>query len=110
MLYLLIPISLIVVYVGKRLWKTGIVYIDPIYIAIRNNGNPDIGPISKGFLRQLVRPWRRGVGVELKVGVYVLHVGVCRRMKDTTSTDATLYNLDGKWLDEDVDTIKGWTK
>ena len=87
------------------LYKRGILYLGPLYIAIRNNGISKIPFISKGVLRQLGKPWRRGVGIELRARQYVLHIGVCRK---TTSDDPTLSSLDGSWMDVDIETIKGW--
>lgn len=110
MIYLLLPITLILAYLGSRLWKKGILYGDPFYIAIRNNGSPDIGFISRGMLRQVVRPWRRGAGIEFKVGKYVLHIGVCWRKRMPDATSSTLASLDGRWLETDPLTIKGWIK
>lgn len=109
MLYLVLPITLILV-LGQRLWKKGILYIDPFYVAIRNNGVPEVGFISKGLLRQIVRPWRRGTGIEFKVNKYVLHVGICWRKRMSDDTTSTLASLDGRWLEADPMTIKGWIK
>ena len=113
MVLVLIVTTLIASFLLRKLWKDGILFLDPLYVAIRNNGDPSVGAISKGLLRQVIRPWRRGIGVEFKYGKYgkyVLHIGVCWRRRAADPSQALLASLDGRWLEDDPEVIQKWIK
>lgn len=105
---LVILLSVFFSAVAVLLHKYKFLFIGRFYIAIRSNGVPNSSFIAKGIYRELFPPWRRGTGVEFRVSKYVLHVGLCKKSKAKSQDAGFLEALDGRWLDEDVDTIKGW--
>lgn len=79
-----------------------------VYWILKNTGNRNQKIISSGFMRQTSKPWLTGKGVQLRMGKYVLQIGICGAPKDLPEQDGLLYAMQGRVMDIDVEKIGEW--
>jgi hypothetical protein len=83
-------------------------YLGPIYWITRDNTSLNTPFISIGFMRQIAPPWKIGKGIQFTYKNYSFQTGFCRKYTHTDETSGILGALGGRYLDDDVDTIRKW--
>lgn len=79
-----------------------------IYWILRDTGKVKDKTISKGFMRQTSAPWRTGNGIQIRIGKYVLQIGICGKPKNLGDQDGLLYAIQGRLMDTEIKEIGDW--
>lgn len=90
----------------NRLYSIGFTYV-----ILRDIGTPADPILSIGFMRQTGPPWKTGKGVQIRVGKYILQVGLCkpnRELKKAEEEDGLLYAMQGRLLEDEPSRIGSW--
>lgn len=79
-----------------------------VYWILKNTGKKGQRTVSSGFMRQTAKPWLTGKGIQLRIGKYVLQVGICGSPKELPEQDGLLYAMQGRVMDIEVEKIGEW--
>lgn len=79
-----------------------------VYVIRRNNGASSDPHISTGFMRELAHPWRVGKGVQVRLGVNVFQLGLCRKTKHEDEMSGFLSAMQARMLEEPIEKIREW--
>lgn len=80
-----------------------------MYWIIRDIGKPKDPIFSIGFMRQTGYPWKSGKGPQIRVGKYVLQIGICKANKDIKEEqDGLVYAMQGRMMEETPKEIGSW--
>lgn len=80
-----------------------------LYFIVRDIGKPREPVLAIGFMRQTGPPWKSGKGVQMRIGKYVIQLGLCRSNKEIKEeVDGLLYAMQGRLLEEQPKDIGNW--
>lgn len=96
-------ISYIIKNANNRVFPVG-----PLYLIRRDTGTPKDPRICTGFMHEVSHPWRRGKGIQVRLGKQVIQVGFCRKYPNQQEDEGVLSAIGGRYMDTDVKDIRGW--
>jgi hypothetical protein len=79
-----------------------------LYWILRDTGKSGERTFTWGFMRQTSPPWSTGRGPQIRIGKYVLQVGICSSDKELTDESGLLYAMQGRDLDTPPKDIGDW--
>lgn len=81
--------------------------IGPVYWITRDYCVPSTPFICRGFMHEVDPPWRKGKGIQVRVGSRTFQVGLCRK-HNHDEVDGVLAAMDGRFLDLEPKEIGNW--
>jgi hypothetical protein len=78
------------------------------YWILRDTGKYGDPIFSKGFMRQINPPWLVGSGIQVRVGKYILQIGICGGSKSLSDDEGLLYAMEGRVMDSNPKEISSW--
>lgn len=82
--------------------------LGPLYFIRRDNGTKGMPRICKAFMHEISSPWRRGKGIQVRIGTQVLQVGLCKKYPDQREDEGVLSAIGGRYMDTEVKDIREW--
>lgn len=79
-----------------------------VYWIVRDTATKSTPKLSFGWVRELGGYWRKGKGIQIKIGKYIVQVGVCNKHTFDSDEDGTLDALEGRMLSATTTEIGEW--